>query len=91
MNLFETEYNLKMAIPFQIKDSEQDKERGIVPAKVSQAIAPVPQTENEQGIEESFVGRLFQELMGVYLRLSNGGRSSSGVERKRRPRSENGE
>lgn len=83
-----------MAIPFRIKDDEQDKAREIVPEKVSETI-PSPALWGESGNEqveesESFVGRLLHELVGVYLRLCSSGRSSSNGVRTRRSRNENG-
>lgn len=50
------------------------------------------QAENEQITEnESFMGRLLLELVGVYLRLSNSGRSSVGGVEAKKTRSKNSE
>lgn len=83
--------NLMMAIPFRIEEDEQDEERQTLSEKVLVTSEPVAENNNEQVVEsESFMGRLFQELVGVYFRLSSGRSSMSGV-RRRKTRNENGE
>lgn len=77
-----------MAIPFLTKEKEQNKERKIVPEKVAVTPAKVSETDNVAKSTD-FVGRLLQELFGVYLTLSSG-RSPNGVVRTRKPKNENG-
>lgn len=77
-----------MAIAFQISEDEEKEWSEILPKKVVMTLA-VSETDNELvAEEESFVSRL---LVGVYLGLSNSGRSSLGRVRRRRPSCGNGE